>query len=565
MSNLTKAIRAKRFNVKEGSSVELIIETKMGALCKLELINCSLTGVAGILKTESTLDQPLEVGEIIPSSKLVWGSHESGLGRLVLRGCRDVNGKTYLGFSAVDVKIPIAGPLSLCLDVDLQKKSSFYDFELSPEKHSLAIFQENQNDNVDIFAKCEQFSVFQNEWQDSPKFLYWSVREPSKGVRVNLTRKRKNGRNDYIIMGSNDYLGLASNPEVMEAAKAAIDKYGFGSTGSPISTGLTVLHEELISEIGRTFKKEKVILYNSGYAANVGSLTGITGVRDLVVADVLSHASIADGLLMARATSRFFKHNDMKHLDKILSENREAHSGALLVTEGVFSMDGDVPPLNEFVALAKKYHARTFVDEAHSWGVVGPAGLGACAKYQVLDKVDMIMGTFSKVCGGIGGFIATSEDVVDWLGCFSRANMFSVSIAPSTAAAALKAMQIIKQNPELVNQLKTNIKHFTTGLKQLGYKCSDNHESAVIPVVIGDEMKLGKILQSLLDAGIFVVPVVYPAVSRKSCRFRFTVMANHTMTDLDYVIATLERAMADADFRFSDSSDSKAEMTKTAA
>ncbi|MEK7356128.1 MAG: aminotransferase class I/II-fold pyridoxal phosphate-dependent enzyme [Bdellovibrionota bacterium] len=375
-----------------------------------------------------------------------------------------------------------------------------------------------------------------------------NVRLPSMGARVNLERKRKNGRNDYLIMGSNDYLGLAAHPEVLKVSKEAIDKYGFGSTGSPLTTGISDLHEELGHFLASMFKKEKCILFNSGYAANLGTISGLIQNQDLVVADMIAHASIQDGMKMSNGTSRFYKHNNVQHLDNLLGEIRKDHCGSLVVTEGVFSMDGDVAPIDEIVKIARKHKSRIMVDEAHSFGVIGPKGLGGCEKYGMLDQVDIVMGTFSKIAGGIGGFICTTEDVADWLYWLARSHMFSVSIPPSTAAAALKALQIFQSDRSIVQNLQANIKHFAHGLRSLGFDISPNHESAVLPAVIGDQEKLGVMNKHLMDAGVFVVPVPYPAVSRTKIRFRFTVMATHTTSDLDYALNVLESAMLAAKF-----------------
>jgi len=425
---------------------------------------------------------------------------------------------------------------------------SAYEFELDPEKFSLASFLSSESSNVDLFARCRQFSFLYRKWKEMPKYQYRSVRLPSKGPRVLLDMPRKHGRNDYLMLCSNDYLGLSSHPKVIEAAKQALDQYGFGSTGSPMTTGMTQIHDELMHEIARMFGKEKALLFNSGYTANTGIITGLTAEQDLIVADVLTHASIQDAMRMSSATSRFFKHNQPKHLEKLLAEERNEYVGCLVVTEGVFSMDGDTAPLEKISALSRKYNGRLMVDEAHSFGVVGPGGLGAAARSGVLPQVDIVMGTFSKICGGIGAFAAGSAEMVDWLYHFSRAHIFSVSIPPSTAAAALAAIRIFINEKELINSLKSNIEHFTKGLRHLGFSIDPHHESSVIPVIIGDEKKLSIINAHLRDEGIFAVPIVYPAVSRTTCRFRFTLMAQHTRSDLDFVLSTLEAAMHKADF-----------------
>ena len=351
-------------------------------------------------------------------------------------------------------------------------------------------------------------------------------------------------------MGSNDYLGLGSHPEVVEAAKLALDKYGFGSTGSPVTTGQTDLHVELCEKIARIHNKEAALLFNSGYAANIGIISAVTTLGDLVIADQLCHASIQDGMTMSKATSRFFKHNNPEQLRAILEKERANFNGCLVITEGVFSMDGDVACLDKIYAIAREFNCRLMVDQAHCFGVVGPNGLGVCDKYNLMKETDIIMGTFSKICGAIGGFVTGSKDLIDWLRSFSRAQMFSVSLPPSTVAAVSKSLDVFTNNKMILENLRSNVKHFISCLANLGYQNQSNHESAVIPVVIGDESIMGEMYQSLLDDGIICTPVVYPAVGRKNCRFRFTVMASHSKSDLDYAVACLEKAMLRTGFKF---------------
>jgi glycine C-acetyltransferase len=553
MNDLSKRMRHRRFQIKPDADIVFTIETSTGSRFELKLDNVSLSGLAA--RTEQAIDlseEGLELGSIIPAAKIAFKGHEYALGRLVLRSNIPQEKGMLIGFSTVDSKVPVDGDLSQYFAQEFDDAHSVYEFELSPDKFSMANFAEGQSTNVDLFNKVHQFSVFMKDWSKTPKFSYKNVRLPSMGHRIRLSKKRRNGREDYIIMGSNDYLGLASHPEVLAAAKKAIDDYGFGSTGSPLTTGVTEAHLELSDFLAKMLQKEKVILFNSGYAANVGIISGLLQTQDMVVADMLAHASIQDAMQMCRGTSRFFKHNSVEHLDKVLRENRDQYSGCLVVTEGVFSMDGDVAPIDEVIRVAQKNKARVMVDEAHSFGVIGQTGLGACEKYGVMEQADVIMGTFSKICGGIGGFAATTEEVADWLYFWARAHMFSVSIPPSTAAAALKALQIFRENRSLLMNLRANVQHFKAGLASLGYRLPSDHESAVVPVIVGDEKKLQIMNQILMEAGVFVIPIVYPAVGRKNCRFRFTVMATHSISDLDYVLNVLELAMEKAQFKFED-------------
>lgn len=557
MSDLIRRMRHRRFQIKPDAEVMFHVELPTGTKLTLPLDNVSLTGL-GVWSAELPPDEQIHVGTLVPAAKITFKDHEYTLGRMVLRttGLRD--GRQFFGFSCVDAKIPVDSPLSKHFMQTLEEPDAPFEFELSPDRFSMASFAETASSNVDIFGKVHQFSVFMRDWRKTAKFSYENIREASQGPRIALDRKRRGGRQDYIIMGSNDYLGLAAHPEVKEAAKKAIDDYGFGSTGSPVTTGITRLHVDLSEKLAKMFKKDRVVLFNSGYAANVGIISSLVQAQDLVVADMLAHASIQDAMQMSKGAARFFKHNSVAHLRRVMREHRDQYAGCLLVSEGVFSMDGDVAPVDELVKTAKDHKARLMIDEAHSFGVIGETGMGAVEKYNAYQDVDVIMGTFSKIGGGIGGFAAVSEEVADWLWCWARAHVFSVSIPPSTAAAALKAIEIFERDRERLTKLRENLAHFKKGLSQLGYHLPASHESAVVPVIVGDEKKLEIMNSVLMEHGVFVVPIVYPAVSKNNCRFRFTVMATHTQSDLDLVLNILEMAMLKADFKFSDVDEARA-------
>lgn len=562
MSKLDQQIRSKRFRVKNESNLYLTVDFNTGDQFKFKVSDCSSTGIRGFCDIEYAQDRLPEQGSIVSASKLTWGQSEYALGRLVFRRAFPAANGLDFAFSTVDIKIPVSGPISKLLDIKFDQLDDGKSEELSSDKFSLAHFVESEYSNTDLFDRMRKFDTFRVQWERSSKYGYKTIRESSKGERVTLSRVRKNNRKDYIVMGSNDYLGLGSHPEVMSAAHKALDLYGFGSTGSPVTTGTTDLHIELCDKIAKIHKKEAAILFNSGYVANIGIISAVTTTNDLIIADILCHASIQDAMQMSRATSRFFRHNDMQSLEKILSSERENFNGCLIITEGVFSMDGDTAKLDEIYYLARKYNCRLMVDQAHCFGVIGPNGLGICDKYNLLRETDIIMGTFSKICGAIGGFAVGSIELIEWLRAFSKAQVFSVSLPPSTVAAVSKSLDIFSINKDIFNNLHSNIDHFVNGLESIGYKFANKQESAVIPVTIGDETKLGIMYQSLLDDGILCIPIVYPAVSRKNCRFRFTIMANHSKSDLDYAVACLEKAALKAKFCFNEIN--KEEKTKAA-
>ena len=552
MSDLGKRMRNRRFRFKPNSEVKLVLESASGARVSLDAENVSLTGVGGWGAAGASVDANLQIGEILPAAKLQFDGQEHALGRVVVRAAQEQNERSWVAISTIDSKPPLEGPLSKFFDADLDDERATHSFELSPERFSLAAFAQGQTPpSADIFSKAHHFNTFMIDWKRTSKFSYMNSRKPSKGARIQLARPRRGGREDYLMMGSNDYLGLAAHPEVCEAAKNAIDAYGFGSTGSPLTTGVTDLHVELSELLARLFAKEKVILFNSGYAANLGIVNGLVQAQDLVVADMISHASIQDAMQMSRGTSRFFKHNNVEHLEKTLNENREGHAGCLVVTEGVFSMDGDVAPVDQIVRLARTRKARVMVDEAHSFGVIGPRGLGACEKFGVLNQVDVVMGTFSKICGGIGGFVATTEDVANWLYFWARAHIvFGVDSAFDRGRRDQGACSCSRRTRASSAGCKPTFSTSSAALRASATRCPAEHESAVVPVIVGDEKKLEIMNAVMMDAGVFVIPIVYPAVSKTNARFRFTVMATHTVSDLDYALNVLELAMAKADFKF---------------
>ncbi len=453
----------------------------------------------------------------------------------------DRSGFTLIVVKALKDHIPLEH-LMKYLESDGQ---SPYEFELAHGKFTLADFY-GYSGSDDILEKTRLLARMQSEWKQKHSYQYERYRLPSLGKRVRLDRLRPDGRDDYIAFGSNDYLGFASHPEVIKAAQSALAVYGMGSTGSPVSTGLSQEHRMLNEMLARMFHKPSSLLFNSGYAANLGILGALCREKDLVLYDRIVHASIQDALVFASAngaTCLPFRHNDADSLESLLLEHRDHHRGCLVVTEGIFSMDGHIANLEKMVPLVKKHHARLFLDVAHDFGVIGENGLGAAEMYGVLKDVDIIMGTFSKIAGAIGGFVVSSEEVVEYLRVMSRPHIFTVSIPPSTAAAVNKALSLFWEDKSYLLKLKQNIRYFVRGLRSLGLPIDADHQSTICPVIIGDEAKLDIMTKILYDHGVSPTPVVYPVVSRDRCRFRFTVTALHDQSDLDYALVVLRMAL----------------------
>ncbi len=551
--SLSKSIRLKRLRIKEGHSVNLQVEVSSGKVFSFAVFDCSLTGLAANADWTESMSEELVEGDICPTSKMSFGNSEVSLGRLVIRRVPATNAgpKGHVAFSTIDAKVPVDGNLSSHLEIDFDSNETPFDYELPSNRFTIADFATAGFNNVDILNRTEKFGVFYNHWRNSDKFGYFQQRQPSMGSRIKLARARPAGRNDYLMMGSNDYLGLAAHPAVSEAAVQAIREYGFGSTGTPHTSGYSAMHDRLRDRLARMYGKEDALIFASGYSANVGILSGLCREQDLVLADILSHASLHDGIAMSRATCRLFKHNDMNHLRKLLEDNRSQYAGCLIVTEGAFSMDGTIGKLDEIHKLAREFNARVMIDQAHCIGVVGATGLGVVEKFGLIEQTDVIMGLFSKALGTVGGFVVGSSNLCNWLRSFSRSFIFASSFPPSTAAATIRALELM-QTEGLINRLRDNITHFVQGMREIGAPLDPNHETAIVPIEIRNEEKLGKMYKSLLDSGVVVVPVVYPVVSRNRSRFRFSVRADLSITDLDYAVAAFERAMKEADFSFSE-------------
>ena len=352
-------------------------------------------------------------------------------------------------------------------------------------------------------------------------------------------RAKINGRK-MIMLGSNNYLGLTIHPKVKEAAIKAIKKYGVGSGGVRILSGTYKLHEDLEREIAKFKGTEASVVFNTGFMTNLGTIISLVNENSVVINDEKNHASIVDGSVFSKAKIRVFLHNDMEYLEKILSSYPKDQD-KLIIVDSVYSMDGDIANLPDIYKLAKRYKARMMIDEAHASGVLGRTGRGAPEYFNLVGKIDILMGTLSKALGGLGGFIASTEDVVTYLKHVSREFIFSASLPPAIIAGSIAAIKVIQKEPHLVKQLWRNIKYMKEGLQSLGYD-TGNSESAIMPVLIRNEIKTFKVTQILDKAGIFVNPVVFPAVKELESRLRVSVMALHSLEDLDMALEAFKKA-----------------------
>lgn len=342
-----------------------------------------------------------------------------------------------------------------------------------------------------------------------------------------------------LMFGSNCYSGLVDDPRVHEAAIEAIKKYGTGCAGSPFLNGTLDIHKELEAKIANYIGKEDVLIYSTGFEVNLGVVSTLTGRQDYILWDEQDHASIIEGRRLSFSNSLKYKHNDMASLEEQL-QKCEPDKVKLIVTDGVFSMEGDVAKLPKIVELAKKYDATIMVDEAHGIGVFGRGGRGTCDHFGVTDDVDLIMGTFSKSFASLGGFIATDKEITNYLRHHSRSYIFTASITPASTAAVNAALDIMEAEPERQEQLWKVTNYALEGFKNMG--CEIGHtETPIIPLFIRDNNLTFLITHELFNEGIFVNPVVSPAVAPTDTLIRFSLMATHTIEQVDVALDKIHK------------------------
>jgi len=342
-----------------------------------------------------------------------------------------------------------------------------------------------------------------------------------------------------LMFGSNSYLGLTNHPLIKEASRRAIKKYGSGCAGSRFLNGTLDMHIELEEKLADFVGMEQALVFSTGYQVNVGVISSLTGRNDYLILDELSHASIIDGTRMSFSNVVKYRHNDMTDLERILAKlNPDCIK--LIIMDGVFSMEGDISHLDKIVDLAKQYKANIMLDDAHALGVIGKQGSGTSSHFGVTQDVDLVMGTFSKSLASIGGFIASNKPTINFLKHNARSLMFSASIAPGNAASASAAVDIIKQEPERIARLWKNTKFAMSMLKEYGFDTGKS-ETPIIPIYIRDNTKTFIMSKMLMDEGVFVNPVVSPAVSSDSSLLRFSLMATHTEQQIEFAVNKIKQ------------------------
>jgi len=386
--------------------------------------------------------------------------------------------------------------------------------------------------HIALFDKCRNFTRAR-EVQAAGLYPYFKAISRSEDTVVVIEGKER------IMMGSNNYLGLTHHPEVLGAARSALERYGSGCTGSRFLNGTLDLHEQLETELAEFLGKESCLVFSTGYQANLGVISGLVGRGDVVFLDKLDHASIVDGAKMSHGETTRFNHGDLAGLDRKLQRVPEG-TGTMLIVDGVYSMEGDVADLPALLRITQKYGAALALDDAHAVGVLGPHGDGTAAHYDLVDEVDLVVGTFSKSLASIGGFAAGAENIIHYLKHHSRPLIFTAALPPSNTAGVLAALHVMQREPERRDALWANTRRLQDGLRTLGFDIGPT-DTPIVPVLIGPLEKTFLFWRKLFDAGVFTNPVVPPAVPPSQCRLRTSLMATHTDEQIDRALDTFGR------------------------
>lgn len=402
--------------------------------------------------------------------------------------------------------------------------ASFKDFENIP--------------GVGAQERAELLCDFLQYMQDQGHLNYRFLGESGCGPTMGLSGHGQKNKHEFISLVSNDYLGFTQHPKVKAASIESIERFGTGAGASPLIGGYYSYHQELENKLCQFFGRTpgSAIIYNTGYTANSSSLMSLLQKEDIAIVDMAVHASVFEGIQLTN-TKRFL-HNNMEDLERILKMVQPNYRTKLIIVDGIYSQDGDMSHIPEIIALAKKYDALLMVDDAHGIGVVGEKGRGVLAVYDAFDEIDFITGTFSKTFANIGGYVVSNPKMTSFLQYQSRQNAFSATSSPAVAGVS-KAIDLLSEEPEWQNKLWDNIRYFRGGLKDLGLEVG-NTQSAIIPVKIGDPHKTSDAGRMLLELGIYTNPILYPAVSKKDARIRMSLMATHTIEQLNNVLNGFE-------------------------
>ncbi len=394
---------------------------------------------------------------------------------------------------------------------------------------------------MDIFGKCYGFKEAQ-QVRESGLYPYFIPIEENRGTKVVMK-----GR-ELIMIGSNNYLGLSWDPRVQEASIKAIEKYGTSCSGSRLINGTLALHEELEHHLARFVGRKAALCFTAGYLTNLGCISAILGRRDHILSDRYNHASIVDGIMLSTGLSNGtirlhrYHHNNPEHLEKVLAE-LPPEEPKLIVTDGVFSMEGDIVKLPQVRKVADRYNARIYLDEAHALGVIGETGRGSEEHHGAAGAADLVMGTFSKSLGSIGGFVAGEPEVIDYIKHFSRPLIFTASMPPAMIGSVMAALEIMEKEPEHTRRLQHIARYMISGFKKLGFNVGIA-ETPIVPLLVGDNEKTFMFWKALFENGVYTNPVVSPAVPPDRSLIRTSFMSIHTNEELDQVLEVAGREAA---------------------
>ncbi len=384
---------------------------------------------------------------------------------------------------------------------------------------------------MDLFKKCDDFTTV-DEFKALGIYPYFHALETKQDIEVTMEGHRK------IMIGSNNYLGLTGDPRVIQAGIRAFEEFGSGVSGSRFLNGTLTTHIELEKELAAFLNKEACVTFSTGFQTNLGIISAIAGRNDLVFSDRENHASIYDGIKLSYATLVRYKHNDMEDLEKLL-KNADSEKGKLIVTDGVFSMSGDICNLPEIVRLAKLYGARVMVDDAHGFGVLGPRGRGTAEYFGLEDDVDIIMGTFSKSLASLGGYMVASEKVCEFVRHKSRPFIFCAAITPANAASALESLRILEKEPERPKALLEIAKYVRQELKAKGLEIVEHSIVPIIPIYTYTMLRTLVACKILYDRGVYVNPVLPPATPEGECLIRTSYTSTHTKALMDEAVGII--------------------------
>jgi len=381
-------------------------------------------------------------------------------------------------------------------------------------------------------------SFLKEEYEDLvKKSIDWRLRHLESGSKPHSIVDGK----EVIMLCSNNYLNLSNHPKLIQGAVDAAKKFGAGSGSVRAIAGTMSIHMEVEKHLAKFKGTESSLIYQTGFAANAGLIPQLAGKSDLIISDELNHGSIIDGVRLTKTDRGVYKHCDMGELEKVLTDaDKKDYRRILIITDGVFSMDGDIAPMDKIVKLANEYGAMTYVDDAHGEGVIGPDGRGIGAHYGLEGKIDVEMGTFSKAFGVVGGLVAGSQDLVNFALNKSRTWLLSGSHPPAVAGAQLAAIDVLETEPEHVKNLWDNTRYFKKELKNMGFD-TGNSETPITPVIVGESSKAKELSNRLYDEGVFALPIVFPMVARDKARIRTMMNAGLTRKDLDFTLEKFEK------------------------